>query len=306
MLQSQDSKSIPFVSVIIPTYHDWDKLQLCLDALDKQTYSQNKFEIIVVNNDPNDPCPLTNLPTNCLLITETKSGSYAARNTGVQKAQGEIIAFTDADCIPTSHWLEKGVNLLLANPNCGLLAGKVELFFQDRDNPTPIELYDKVSSFPQKKYVKQRKFGVTANLLTHKTVLETVGYFNDNLKSGGDHEFGLRAYKNGYQILYISEVCIQHPARKSWQELHQRIIRKTSGMLDVASLNNSVNDRVATFLNWIAYITPSPRITYLIFTEESINSLPKKVQTILIMILVKLFRAIELGKIITGIRSKKY
>src|SRR5690606_31479653 len=103
--------SIPLISVIIPTYHDWDRLQLCLNALSNQTLSEDKFEIIVVNNDPDDIAPeILDIPSNAKIINESKPGSYAARNLAVRDARGEIFAFTDSDCIPDSKWLENGYN----------------------------------------------------------------------------------------------------------------------------------------------------------------------------------------------------
>jgi len=36
----------PYVSVIIPTYHDWDRLAICIEALENQTYSEEMFEVI--------------------------------------------------------------------------------------------------------------------------------------------------------------------------------------------------------------------------------------------------------------------
>lgn len=47
----------PFVSIIIPTYRDWERLALCISALDKQTYSKDLFEVIIVNNDAQDQAP---------------------------------------------------------------------------------------------------------------------------------------------------------------------------------------------------------------------------------------------------------
>lgn len=47
----------PFVSVIIPTYHDWDRLKKCIEALKIQTYPSDLFEVIIVNNDPADKAP---------------------------------------------------------------------------------------------------------------------------------------------------------------------------------------------------------------------------------------------------------
>ena len=84
-----------------------------MNALTKQTYPKNRFEVIVVNNDPADPCPCIPLPDNFVLTTEGKPGSYAARNAGIKIAKGEILAFTDSDCIPHSNWIEQAVNILL-------------------------------------------------------------------------------------------------------------------------------------------------------------------------------------------------
>lgn len=301
------SNLIPLVSVIVPVYNDSESLKKCIQALEYQTYCKDYYEIIIVDNNSEENLELvvSQFP-NIRYIKELKRGSYAARNKGLTIAKGDIIAFTDSDCIPAHDWLEKGASILQNNPNCGLVGGKIELYFQNEAKPTPIELYEKVSAFPQEKYVQERQFGVTANLFTRRSVLEQVGCFKSTLKSGGDREWGLRVSKAGYQLIYSQGVCVKHPARKSWSELHTKIVRQTSGMLDVASLNQKSDDRFATFLNWIAYLAPSPRITYLILTEPSINSLSKKVQTFLIMLLVKLFRGVELFRIIVKLRQKEY
>ncbi len=58
------------------------------------------------------------------MIHEPLPGSYAARNQGLSQARGNIVAFTDADCIPNPDWIEKGVRTLQKFPECGLVAGK--------------------------------------------------------------------------------------------------------------------------------------------------------------------------------------
>src|SRR5690554_6136694 len=99
-MQSTEHK-LPFVSVIIPTYHDWERLRLCLDSLNRQTYPKERYEIIVVNNDPEDVVPANFVvPNNFTILEESKPGSYAARNRAIQAAKGEIYAFTDSDCQP--------------------------------------------------------------------------------------------------------------------------------------------------------------------------------------------------------------
>ena len=83
----------PKVSVIIPTFHDWDRLQLCLIALTSQDFPANDFEIIIANNDPADPAPdALDLPANARIIPASQPGSYAARNAALVEATGDLIA----------------------------------------------------------------------------------------------------------------------------------------------------------------------------------------------------------------------
>ncbi len=106
----------PFVSVIVPVYNHAEHLKLCLGALDNQTYPKNCYEVIVIDNGSDDLeniKQIVNQYTQTTFTSESKPGSYAARNQGLSIVKGEIIAFTDADCIPNNNWLEKGVENLL-------------------------------------------------------------------------------------------------------------------------------------------------------------------------------------------------
>ncbi|NJO77638.1 MAG: glycosyltransferase [Cyanobacteria bacterium RM1_2_2] len=225
---------IPFVSVIIPVYNDAERLQICLKSLQDQTYPKEQYEIIVVDNGSTDsPQGIVDQFSQARMDCESKPGSYAARNKGILLAKGEVIAFTDADCIPASDWIEKGVEILLKTINCGLVAGRVDLFLHDPTQPTPVELYQKLTSFRQEAYVKNLKFGPTANVFTFKHVIDAVGLFNDSLKSGGDFEWGNRVFSAGYQQTYADGVKVAHPARRSFQELYRRQARIIGGKFDL-------------------------------------------------------------------------
>jgi cellulose synthase/poly-beta-1,6-N-acetylglucosamine synthase-like glycosyltransferase len=81
-----------FVSIIVPTYKDWDRLSLCVEALCRQSYPRELYEVILVNNEPNDPAPPHFvLPPGFQMVTEATVGSYAARNAGLKVARGSII-----------------------------------------------------------------------------------------------------------------------------------------------------------------------------------------------------------------------
>ncbi len=218
-----------FVTVIIPTYNDWERLGKCINALAQQSYPADLFEIIVVNNNPNDAPPANFLiPGNCRIITEAKPGSYAARNTAIKLAKGDILAFTDSDCIPDKEWISNAVDFLGNNPQYARIGGRVALFFSSK-NLTNAELYDKVYAFRQHEVVRQRGTSVTANMITYKHVFDSVGLFDENLLSGGDFEWGKRANEAGFKIGYASNVIVNHPARASFKELIKKSKRVAGG-----------------------------------------------------------------------------
>lgn len=216
------------VSIIIPTYNDWGRLSLCLKALEGQNYSSDKFEIIVINNNPSDLIPKEfKTPQNCIILTESSPGSYAARNAGIALAKGEILGFTDSDCIPNQDWISNAVNLLTKNKNITRIAGKIELFFK-KSGLTPAELYEKVYAFKQDE-ISRQGLSVTGNMFTYKYVFDKVGNFNEQLLSGGDYEWSKRAENAGFKIVYGENVVIKHPARSKMADLIKKTKRVVGG-----------------------------------------------------------------------------
>ena len=221
----------PFVSVIIPVYNDAVRLQTCLQALEEQTYPKQAYEVIAVDNGSDESIePIVAGFRQAKASSETRRGSYAARNKGITLAQGDILTFTDSDCIPARDWLERGVANLLREPPAAIVGGKVTFIFKDPAHPTAAELYDSIWHLNQKSYVEKLHFSATANLFTFKSVFERVGYFNSALKSGGDYEWGQRATAVGYTLIYADDVRVAHPARASLKQLRQKVKRVTSGM----------------------------------------------------------------------------
>lgn len=187
------SEQLPFVSVIIPHYNDPKRLALCLEALAKQSYPVERFEVIVVDNaSTEDISDVIQKHPTVRFASEKQKGSYAARNLGLKIAKGDVLAFTDSDCIPAVDWLEKGVECLASDPQIGLVAGAIQIFFENPTRPTPAELYEALVAFPQQDNVELRRFGATANVLTRRNVFEKVGPFRNDVQSGGDFEWGQR------------------------------------------------------------------------------------------------------------------
>jgi len=223
-----------FVSVVIPVYNDPERLQTCLRALERQSYPHDRYEIIVVDNGSD--CPIEALKpgfSSIRFVRENKRGSYAARNKGIAVSQGEIIGFTDADCIPSTDWIEKGVSHITSEYNCGLIAGNIEVFPGDPDNPTIYEHYDRIFGFQQEYWITTEGFGATGNLFTTKDILDKVGVFDPDIQSLGDVEWCKRVASSGYNLNYFHDVRVRHPARHSFTQLFKKNVRVAGGSYQI-------------------------------------------------------------------------
>src|SRR3954447_26423119 len=98
--------ALPAVSVVVPVRDGARVIGECLDALTAQRGAP-PYEVLVVDNGSTDntAAAVRAHPSAPTLVTESRPGSYAARNAGIIAAAGSVLAFTDADCTPAPTWL---------------------------------------------------------------------------------------------------------------------------------------------------------------------------------------------------------
>jgi glycosyltransferase involved in cell wall biosynthesis len=98
----------PLISVIVPVYNGESVIERCLTALTHQTLRRDLYEIIVVDDGSTD-LTLTNIQKfgDIRITSQSNGGPASARNHGVKLSNGQVIVFTDADCVPDRHFLEK-------------------------------------------------------------------------------------------------------------------------------------------------------------------------------------------------------
>ena len=299
-----DNQYSNFVSVIIPVFNDSERLQKCLEALQNQTYPQDLYEVIVVDNGSDESIEsVVNQFNQALAAYESTPGSYAARNKGISLAKGEVLAFTDSDCLPAYNWLETGVKHLLSVPNCGLVAGKINMFFKDPNRPRAVELYDSITYLDQKQYIEQYNFGATANLFTFKKVFQDVGLFNHQLKSWGDKEWGNRVFSFDYSIIYADDCCVDHPARNSIIQLSKRIIRLQGGGYDFHKYKNKENNSyLLQLIKKISGLRPPLRSAFRqVISNEKLKNNQQKIQVFLIMLFIHYAKFFEKTRLQLGV-----
>ncbi|MEP0945759.1 MULTISPECIES: glycosyltransferase [Cyanophyceae] len=271
------------MSVVIPVFNDNDHLEICLTALEQQSYPSNRYEVLVIdNNSKEDVSVVTAKFKSVTLLHEPTPGSYIARNLGIKQAKGSVIAFTDADCIPAPNWIEEGVATLCSQKHVGLIAGHIDLFAKDSSKPNAFELYETIAlAFPQDQFVENDHFGVTANLFTFKDVIDSVGLFDESLKSGGDREWGQRVYSAGYGQLYGPKACVKHPARNTWESLRKRSVRIIGGKYDLLKLNSKSG--FGLFTDFVLFLKPPFRFFWRVWKDERFENSWQKIQFTMVM-----------------------
>jgi GT2 family glycosyltransferase len=97
------------VSVVIPAYNAEKTLPFCLEALANQSVAKEDCTVILVDDGSTDRTPEIASSFDIIYEHQKNRGPASARNKGAFRATGDIILFTDSDCVPDQHWIEEMV-----------------------------------------------------------------------------------------------------------------------------------------------------------------------------------------------------
>jgi glycosyltransferase involved in cell wall biosynthesis len=94
------------ITVVVPTYNEEKNIERCLTALNNQTIPRDTYEVIVVDGGSKDRTVEIASKYADRVMQQVSEGVGGARNDGAAAAKGDIIATTDADCVPNKDWLQ--------------------------------------------------------------------------------------------------------------------------------------------------------------------------------------------------------
>lgn len=198
------------ISVVIPMYNSVETISAVIDSVVSQTY-KNSFEVVVINDGSTDGCEkivekiIEENQSNRIvrLINKPNGGVSSARNVGIKAAQGNWIALLDSDDIWLPEKLDKQVMVIQRNPEIRFLG-------TNRNE----EVYPYFGKKSQHVYTVSAKemlikwWPSTPTVLFHKSVFESTGGYDEQLKGAEDGDFWLRC-ANTYTIFVLNEYLVK-------------------------------------------------------------------------------------------------
>lgn len=195
-------------SVIIPVHDDAEPLRACLESLGELPEGS---EILVIDDGSSDhPERVTADHPAELIRLERQSGAAAARNAGARHARGEILLFTDADCLVMAGWAEAlEAALLEANrrdPRCVALGGRLDSASGYAAKSHAYAGYAYVQGGPE----RRTDCFNTANAAIFRQVFMDLGGFYEVLAAHEDHDFGLRLASSPHHARFVPDIEVYH------------------------------------------------------------------------------------------------
>jgi glycosyltransferase involved in cell wall biosynthesis len=199
------------ITVVVPVHNTAECLERCVAALLAQDYPRHRFEILMVDNNSTDgSSAILARQEGIRALSESKQGSYAARNRAVREARGELLAFTDSDCAPARGWLraidaafaDPGTQVVLGCRRPGRDRGLIRLL-GDYENKKDEHVF---SSRAAESY-----YGFTNNMAVRRTTFDRYGPFVERPR-GADTIFVRRVVEGeGCEaVVYASAMRVAH------------------------------------------------------------------------------------------------
>lgn len=211
---------LPRASVIVAVRDGAATLDACLDSLLALDYPAGRLELLCVDNASRDATPrlLAARGARLRVLREPRRGPAAARNCGLRHASGEVVAFTDADCVVEPSWLRHLVRPL-AEVAVGAAGGRIL-------SRRPC---NRIEAFGERIHDHARAIGylnppyvITMSWASRREVLERLGGFDAALLRGSDVECSFRLLGAGYRLVYAPQAVLYHRnERTPWGLVHE-------------------------------------------------------------------------------------
>lgn len=209
------------LNIVVATHNRSANVRDLLEGLLRCRISSGwDWDIWVIDNNSNDATPDTvsqfvaASPNRIHYLFEPVPGKSVALNRGIRKSSGDVVVFTDDDCIPDPCWLENIAREFSCRPELGILGGRIELY-----NPQDLPITIRTSG--ERRLLSNAadvfSFIAGCNMAVRRGVLDLVGGFDTRLGPGAprvtaaeDPDYIYRAFRKEVRIEYVPDVLVFH------------------------------------------------------------------------------------------------
>ncbi|QOY93375.1 glycosyltransferase [Massilia sp. UMI-21] len=200
------------VSVVVPACGRMDLLDRCLDALMRQQFDPHRYEIVVVDDEPNHNTlhlvagwrtrTLERGPRLSYVANPGPVGPASSRNRGWRAARGAILAFTTDDAVPEPGWLAEGMAAF--GDDVEVVCGRIR---------TPVPARPTESQ--RRAHIHQEADFTSASCFFRKAVLARLDGFDErfSVPRGSDADMYFRLLEHGVAIVCAPRALVVHPVR---------------------------------------------------------------------------------------------
>ena len=219
-LPHQALPQTPSVSVIVCSYNGAQTLAPCLESLGKIAYPD--YEVLLVDDGSTDnTAEIAARFPHVRYIAQSNHGLSHARNTGAAAAKGEVLAYTDSDCMADPDWLYYLIGTLISGNFAGVGGPNIPPPAQNwvqacvaaaPGGPSHVLITDTIAEHIP-----------GCNMAWYRWVFDTVGGFDiEYHQAGDDVDFCWRVQQAGHQIAFSPTAIVWHHRRFTWRAFRKQ------------------------------------------------------------------------------------
>lgn len=230
----------PTVSVIVCTRDRGDALLSTVYSILADAPTDGTVDLLVVDQSDGDSVRQAlavvsdaRLQYRC----EPSRGLSAARNAGIRASRGDLIAFTDDDCVVEAGWLAAIRAAFVAHPEAGVVFGHVACAEHDPSQGYLPGFRAQEGPLTRRRMLEGAgHWGMGANMALRRSAFERIGPFDERLgagavmKSAEDVDYALRAHLSRIGVYHTATARVVHHGFRPWAQASMLMRGASSGI----------------------------------------------------------------------------
>ncbi len=221
----------PFVSIVIPVRNVENIIGRCLKSLQDLDYPKDKYEVIIADSESDDNTPSIAKKYGVIFVSTPKKSVCAGRNEGFKIAKGEIIAFSDADCVMDKDWIKNSLKYF-EDPKVGAVGGPNLSPADDTSFAKAVSFVFDQALFSagsiHGRILKNTKAVASlpgCNIILRRKALDKVMPIDETIIGGEDFAMNYKIRQLDYKLLYTPDTFVWHYHRATPKKFSRQIYR---------------------------------------------------------------------------------